>query len=421
MKSKRETLAAAPAYRRLSGATTATGAVAVDRKGGVYSEGLIRGASLVTKGEALGHGVWLDDEFVDSVVAGVNGFSEGVKSRFTHPGLSADGLATHLGRAMQSQRKGDQAVSEIHFTATSHRTPDGDLSSYVMDMAEESPHDVSISIVYGVDVDAEAAHFTAHGGKIIDDPYYGPYWDDSEFKSPDPANLQNLPHARLAEMRAADFVGDPAANPSGLFGREAQFAQEAEALAAFALGLSTERPQAVALGLDADRVQQFVNRFMAQHKLEITPMRTQNQPAQRAQDAEGTPAADPVTTPAAAADAPAATEEKPTESAPAAQQSAERTEARRFRESFGAAGLEMFAEGLSYEQAQARHAQQLSDKHAASEKELSDRLAAIETRLSAGNKVTGEPAPVGFAAGDGKTYRGFASKIRFAGQQPAAQ
>jgi hypothetical protein len=37
-----------------------------------------------------------------------------------------------------------------------------------------------------------------------------------EFRSPDPRNVQNLPHARCAELHAADLVDDPAAT-DGMF------------------------------------------------------------------------------------------------------------------------------------------------------------------------------------------------------------
>jgi len=47
---------------------------------------VINGFSVVTKGEALGHGLFLDDDFIDSVVKEGNKGGKGLKVRFTHPG-----------------------------------------------------------------------------------------------------------------------------------------------------------------------------------------------------------------------------------------------------------------------------------------------------------------------------------------------
>src|SRR5690606_29112927 len=122
--------------------------IRVDRKGGKFGAGVIYGASLTTAGEALGHGEWLDQEFVESVAMLAGEKTSGLKVRFTHPSLSADGLGTFMGRAFQGRTQGNQALSDIHFSKSSHNTPDGDLADYVMTLAEEDPEAFAMSIVF---------------------------------------------------------------------------------------------------------------------------------------------------------------------------------------------------------------------------------------------------------------------------------
>ncbi|MGD9632658.1 MAG: hypothetical protein AB7U97_05210 [Pirellulales bacterium] len=386
----------------------------VDRTGGRYGQGLIEGVSIITRGEALGHGYWLDAEFLESVRDGMAGNELGVKSRFTHPGLSSDGLATHLGRAMTPDLMGDQVFAEVHFTSSSHKTPDGDLADYTMSMAEESPEDVAISIVFDPDFEAEREHFIEHGGKIEIDPIYGiEIWDNSEFESPDPDNKQGLPHARLADLRAADFVGDPAANPGGLFQREQQFAAEADQLAAFAVGISNKRPAAGALGLDADRARGFLTRFLTSHNLEIRPMSKLNDAGGAAPTAA--PAAEPAAAPAAAPAPAAPVEQKPaeqpaaTEPTPAADSLSDvRAEMKKFRVAFGEKGPVYFDDGLTFAEATAKHIEQLS----ADNKKLREQLGEANKKLGIASSSEGELAPIGFQPSEPAKGTGFKTKIR---------
>lgn len=85
--------------------------------------------------------------------------SNGLKSRFTHPTESNDGLGKHLGRAHNPQlstvtvdRDGKQVEvpavrADLHFAKSAFRTPNGDLASYVMDLAEEDGAALSSSLV----------------------------------------------------------------------------------------------------------------------------------------------------------------------------------------------------------------------------------------------------------------------------------
>lgn len=230
----------------------------VVRDGGDYGAGVIYGASFVAEGEALGHRLWLDTQFVKSVNDAVNASGErGKKMRFTHPSLSGDGMGSFLGRGKNSRIEDGKAIGDIHFSKSSHKTPDGDLATYVMDMADEDPDAFGVSIVFSSDIGAEDRFVADNTDK------------DGNFKSPDKDNAKQYRHARLARLHAADVVDDPAANPDGLFRREQLIADEADRLCAFALGISDERPQLRNLSVDPDRTAAFVARFLDSHGLEL--------------------------------------------------------------------------------------------------------------------------------------------------------
>lgn len=176
--------------------------IGVDREGRA-----IRGYSVITRGEALGHGYWIDGEFLDSVVEAGNAAEGKIKARYTHPGLSSDGLGTLLGRAVNFRREGNQVLADLEFVDSAFETPDGDLASYVMQLAEETPELFGTSVVYTADYGAEDLHWSQNKN------------EKGRFVSPDEENAENLPHARLARLWASDIVDDPAANPNGMFAR----------------------------------------------------------------------------------------------------------------------------------------------------------------------------------------------------------
>lgn len=229
----------------------------VNREGGMYGAGLITGAAAITRGEALGHNAWVDSFAIDQVVELGNRASKGIKVRFTHPGLSADGMGSQLGRMKNFRREGDRAIGDIHFSRSSRKTPDGDLGTYVMDLADEDPEAFGMSIVFDQDVEAQNKFAEEHGD------------EDGRFSTPDDDNSENYRHIRLAKLFASDVVDEPAANPAGLFRAGHEIADEADRLCEYALGLSTERPTLQHLSADADRIAHFAARFLDSHNLEI--------------------------------------------------------------------------------------------------------------------------------------------------------
>lgn len=380
------------------------GQTAIDRAGGDYGAGLIRGAALCTSGEAIGHDMWLDGEFLQQVVDGLAAKPGGVKCHFAHPSLSGDGLGTFLGRAKNAVLDGQVVRADVHLSATAHNSPDGDLAGYVLDLAQEDPAAFGVSIVYYVDVGAEDRFVAEHED------------EEGEFVSPDPQNGDNLPHARLAELLAADVVDDPAANPDGLFHRHQQAATDADALLSYALGLSAQKPSLTTFAVDPDRAAQFVQRFLDAHHLTIleksamekcekcgadmppdatkcptcgafvsqqsTAPKTPAAPHAGPSDpppVETLPPADPVETdpPAVPAEPPAAP--------PVASQSAAKT-GQNFLDAFGDRGGVWFAQGKTWDESQAAYAAELK----AENESLRARIAGVEFGQS--NGVSALPA-----------------------------
>ncbi len=248
------TLLRAPIARGLSAALAAD--QRVDPKGGMYKAGIIYGAAVITRGEALGHDMWIDKTFLTEVALAIATAEPGTKSRFTHPSLSGDGLGKALGRFRDASLDDDVVRADLHMYQSAHKTPDGDLAGYIMDRANEDPASFGVSIAFDGDRDAESAFMADHKDK------------GGRFVSPDPDNEHNFPHARLALLAAADVVDDPAANPDGLFHRGDRLVFDGEAMLAYVLGLSSKAPAAM-FGMHPDRLRGFVARFLTRNGLHV--------------------------------------------------------------------------------------------------------------------------------------------------------
>lgn len=166
---------------------------------------MIEGVSLVTRGEARGHYMWVDSTML-ACVAGVKGK---VKSRFGHPSPFKDDRIT-IGYIDNLRMAGDQVLGDMNLLESASDAPGlGDVAGYLLELAEKCPEMVALSIAFTRDVEAERSVIMSNLVKGKD--------GYSTFKSPDPKNKRNLPHARLAELMASDVVDMGAANPGGLF------------------------------------------------------------------------------------------------------------------------------------------------------------------------------------------------------------
>ena len=191
----------------------------------------IRGAQMVKRGEALGHGFWVDKTFVKQVQDSLAAYPDsGLKCRFGHPGMCDDALGTFLGRwkqqepsAIEAYRGGhpvtkseeddgpEEALGDLFLSSSAAESPKGDLRKYVLSLAQSDPAAFGASIVFTFDRTGMRDHMAANSPKKEDGTP-----DFDRFRSPDPDNKRHLPHARMKMLHAADLVDSPAAT-KGLF------------------------------------------------------------------------------------------------------------------------------------------------------------------------------------------------------------
>lgn len=282
-----------------------SGSSPVDPTGGAEGAGLIRGMAVITRGEASGHDLWIDAEFLQAVADAINADEIGAKARFTHPGLSGDGLGKLLGRVRNATVEGDIVRADLHLAQSARITPDGNLAQYVLRMAADDPKAFGNSIAFAHDNLAEVEFLLAHGAEWGIDDEGRRYLDLTDFVSPDPLNTEHYPHCRLAELRAVDAVDEPAANPEGLFAVGQELPREAELLLDCCFGVSDKIPKSPVFGVDPQRVVGFFRRYLDRHQLkverEVSSMTTKTKKLSVGAPPEETPKApkpDPATDPA---------------------------------------------------------------------------------------------------------------------------
>lgn len=392
-------LSKAPTYYRAPVGRGLATSSSVRDAGGRFGAGLVTGLAVITRGEALGHNAWIDTSFIAQVDGAMRANDAGVKSRYTHPDMSGDGLAKGLGRVTWTPSESTDVVrGDLHFWKSSRKTPEGDLGAHILERAGEDPSSFGASISFTRDIDAEIEFMLQHGA--IKDKHG--YLDISGFKSPDPLNVNNYPHVRLAKLRAVDIVDDPAANPDGLFARDEVF-QEAEALLSYITGEATGvKPELVMLGVDPDRVGGFLKRFLSTRGLSIVKANELGKLAE-GNFSESAAEVEVVETPAAPAAQPAAvTEVKPANAAELSSDST-REELKRFVCEFGEQGAHWYIEGISFSEAQSRKLTQLQAENEKLRKELELSKQSETVPLSQGG---GDPAS------PSKTRGGFVTNIR---------
>lgn len=228
----------------------------VDRENGI-----IKNLAMISKGEALGHEMWIDSEMLDQVVEfGKSAGKKGVRARFTHPGLSSDGLGTLLGRVnnFSLHESGKSVIGDLSFIDAAFDAPDGNLAKHIMDIAEQAPEFAGVSIVFDPDNELMAVFEKEN----LD--------DKKHFVSPDKENTQDFPHVRIENLLAADIVDSPAANPNGLFFSSENLPKEAEQMLDYVFGITNEKPLMSILDINADRGKIFLNGYLARRELAVT-------------------------------------------------------------------------------------------------------------------------------------------------------
>tara|TARA_R110000822_G_scaffold173914_1_gene313489 strand:+ start:4596 stop:5741 length:1146 start_codon:yes stop_codon:yes gene_type:complete len=154
-------------------------------------KGIIYDAKIIEVGEASGHDLFVDGEFIDSVVEAGAGLKQGLKARFGHPNMCSTTLGTFLGRWKGLYRDGDDVRGNLFLSQSAKDAPGGDLYDYVLSMAENDPDMFGVSISFDRDTEAEEL------AGIHEDT--------------------NLQLCRLSKLSAGDCVDSPAATSGGLF------------------------------------------------------------------------------------------------------------------------------------------------------------------------------------------------------------
>ena len=176
-----------------------------------HEEGVIRGVKICSVGEAKGHGVNLDEEFIDTLIKKGNGFTQGLKARFGHPNMCSTALGTYIGRfknftkATTVRSDGSQVaccVADLALSDSAKNTPNGDLYDYVIAMANEEADMFGTSIVF---TPGQRYRRNEKGQKV--------YPRDSRGKRNEEFDRAGTPDfVECDHLHACDCVDEPAAN-----------------------------------------------------------------------------------------------------------------------------------------------------------------------------------------------------------------
>lgn len=117
--------------------------------------GILYDVVMCEEGQAKGHGVYLEAEFIEDLIAyDQKHFAKrGLKSRFGHPGASDDTLGTQMGYFynFRTRKKSGkmQAIADLHLLDAADLSPTRpQMKQWVLAMAEEAPDFLMMSIVF---------------------------------------------------------------------------------------------------------------------------------------------------------------------------------------------------------------------------------------------------------------------------------
>ncbi len=153
--------------------------------------------SIISLGEAKGHGVLVDERTLEQLASLTLGKS--IPAYLTHAGAQSDRLGGEIGMFSGFYRDGDRIRAQFSFLR-SFMEQNAKLHSTLVELAKEYPDQLGISIV----ALTQAAWPMSDGSEMFDDGY-----------RPELA-LNALPSLRVLQIKSADFVQTPAANV-GLF------------------------------------------------------------------------------------------------------------------------------------------------------------------------------------------------------------
>lgn len=136
-------------------------------------DSVISGVSVITEGEAKGHGVYIDEKTLQTVKACAETYTDGVKVKVNH-GSAFDSI---VGILRNFRIDGKKLLADLHLLKTH------EMCEQICEMADEMPGAFGLSIAF----------------------------------SGNREEIDGKQYARCEELYSVDLVDDPAANPSGLF------------------------------------------------------------------------------------------------------------------------------------------------------------------------------------------------------------
>lgn len=165
---------------------------------------VIKGALVITAGDAKGHGFSVDDQFIQDVKDSINEKPRGLKARFGHPNMCDSAVGSYLGRwknaslATVLRDNGTEAFAvraDLHISKSAKKSPKGDLCEYVKELAKADGDMFGTSIVF------------EHSKQFIKDEEGNNIYEFEESEG------QTI-FIELDKLRACDIVDEPAANDS---------------------------------------------------------------------------------------------------------------------------------------------------------------------------------------------------------------
>ena len=187
---------------------------------------VIHDVAVCIQGEALGHGVWLDEAFIRDVIAQGNAAEKGLLCHFGHEDSNAGRIKNYMGVFSNFEEKpskshdGDDVIgayADIKFSKTANEK--GDNVEWVMGLARERPDALGLSIVFSV---GDYKIKTEDGSEVMWSEFiaersittWNEYFDVlNEFFA---QSVDGKLYVVLAKLYGADFVAEGAAT-DGLF------------------------------------------------------------------------------------------------------------------------------------------------------------------------------------------------------------
>lgn len=235
---------------RISLASSVEAGSHVDRENRIISDVI-----LCQVGEAKGHGVHLEQSFIEAGIAYAKKHHTkvGMKCRFGHPAMSNDALGTEVGRYHNFKVVDDKMVADLHVYESANLSPTHPgAGDWILSMAEEDPHAIMTSIVFTVDhyyQYHDSNKFKVRRGE------YGWVSEDKKFKF----NPNEKIYVELAELWGNDLVDEGAATDK-LFSAIAN----PDKFAVIATQFLDEHPKiAVWLGENPEKLEGFIQKYQS--------------------------------------------------------------------------------------------------------------------------------------------------------------